>query len=178
MVKNGKLTRQGEGFVNPNKPSVIGGSLPVDDAPSDNSKITRFLLEVYSWPKIDTTNPEEVMGRWVEYLEHCDNYGMRPTNQAAYFAIGILAEDVSLIERGLKGSPTMTQAIKNIKAYLAGYREILGVEGRLYPAALIWWQKNYDGLRDTQEIIITPSNPLGDGASAEDIRKRLSGSVI
>ena len=35
-------------------------------------------------------------------------------------------------------------------------------DGKVNPVTGIFWQKNYDGLKDQQEHVITPNNVLGD----------------
>ena len=47
-------------------------------------------------------------------------------------------------------------------------------DGKVNPVVGIFWQKNYDGLRDQQEHIIAPANPLGEGRSAEELQKKYS----
>jgi len=47
------------------------------------------------------------------------------------------------------------------------------VDGKVNPVTGIFWQKNYDGLRDAQEIVVTPNaSPLGDGESAERLAEK------
>ena len=45
-------------------------------------------------------------------------------------------------------------------------------DGHVNPVVGIFWQKNYDGLKDQQETIITPNNPLGDATDTEALRRR------
>ena len=51
-------------------------------------------------------------------------------------------------------------------------------EGKINPVTYIFRAKNYFGLQDKQEYVITPNNPLGDHADPEDIQKRLEEGVI
>ncbi len=45
-------------------------------------------------------------------------------------------------------------------------------DGKINPVTGIFWQKNYDGLKDQQEQVIIPANPLGDSTDAETLRRR------
>lgn len=47
-------------------------------------------------------------------------------------------------------------------------------DGKINPVTGIFWQKNYDGLRDQTELAIAPVNPLGEGKSAEELAKKYS----
>jgi hypothetical protein len=50
-------------------------------------------------------------------------------------------------------------------------------EGKLNPVTYIFRSKNYYGMKDQQEHVITPNNPLGDAASPEEIRRRLNEGI-
>ena len=64
-----------------------------------------------------------------------------------------------------------------MQRFCGSYRELLGADGKLNPVTLIWWQKNYDGFVDKQELVVTPNNPLGDITSPEEIKKRLGEGI-
>ena len=59
--------------------------------------------------------------------------------------------------------------IKKAKRVMGTYREILGSEGKLNPSTLIFWQKNYDGLKDIQDITITPNTGMEADSTPEQI---------
>lgn len=46
-------------------------------------------------------------------------------------------------------------------------------DGKVNPVTGIFWQKNYDGLRDQQEVVLTPNtSPLGEQADAESLKQK------
>ena len=45
-------------------------------------------------------------------------------------------------------------------------------DGKVNPVTGIFWQKNYDGLRDQQEVVVTPNNPLGEMGDTERIKQK------
>jgi len=46
-------------------------------------------------------------------------------------------------------------------------------DGKINPVTGIFWQKNYDGLRDQQEVVLTPNqSPLGEQKDAESLRQK------
>lgn len=53
----------------------------------------------------------------------------------------------------------------------------MGANGKLNPATLIWWQKNYDGFVDKTETVVTPNNPLGMAEDPKEIEKRIIDSL-
>ena len=46
------------------------------------------------------------------------------------------------------------------------------------PVTLVWWQKNYDGLVDKSEVVLTPNNPLGTITDQKQLEERIAGSVV
>ena len=52
------------------------------------------------------------------------------------------------------------------------------MSGQINPVTLVWWQKNYDGLVDTQQIVVRPDAPLGDYQSPEELQKRIEANVV
>ena len=46
-------------------------------------------------------------------------------------------------------------------------------DGKVNPVTGIFWQKNYDGLKDQQEVVLTPNtNPLGEQKDAEALKQK------
>ena len=81
-------------------------------------------------------------------------------------------------ETGGEGStPTRRNLIKKAKELLASYDAEMVAEGKLNPVTYIFRAKNYFGMRDQVEHVVTPNNPLGDEVNPDDIRKRLEASL-
>ena len=59
---------------------------------------------------------------------------------------------------------------------------MLGADGRLNPVTLVWWQKNYDGFVDNQQVTLIPGNPMGAEGDptqmAQKYQKALPGAAI
>ena len=46
-------------------------------------------------------------------------------------------------------------------------------DGKVNPVTGIFWQKNYDGMKDQQEVVLTPNqNPLGEQKDAESLKQK------
>ena len=53
------------------------------------------------------------------------------------------------------------------------YREGLMEDGKVNPVTGIFWQKNYDGMKDQQEVVLTPNtSPLGEQKDAEALKQK------
>jgi hypothetical protein len=56
---------------------------------------------------------------------------------------------------------------------LASFDAEMVTEGKINPVTYIFRAKNYFGLQDKQEYVLTPNNPLGDTKDPAEIQKRL-----
>ena len=170
LNKNDATMEQGKELVK-RKMKPRGGNSPVigdngvHTKPGDNSKIAGFLIQAME-------------KRFWNYVALCFERDVRVTNQVAYFAIGITKDDVYNWENGLTRSSEHRDFIKKVKTFCGSYREMLGADGKLNPVTLVWWQKNYDGLVDKSEVVLTPNNPLGTITDQKQLEERIAGSVV
>ena len=159
--------------INRNSP-VIGenGLKPISD--EENALFCRCAQNVFNSPKVNLKNPQEVEEAIDNYFRDCIDKGLRPGNIGLYTVLGLTKQDVSNAILGYSKvlPPATIDFIKKAKGALAAYRVLLGSHGKINPVTLIFWQKNYDGLRDQQDIIVTPNNPLGEVPDAETMEQR------
>ena len=177
IAKNGEervKKPRGDGW----KYSPVIGDNGIYTKPGDNSKIAGLLYEIGQWGVVDRTNVQEMEDRFWRYVQICLERDIRVTNQAAYLAMGISRDDVHHWENGISRTPEHCTLIKKVKAFCGAYREMLGANGKLNPATLIWWQKNYDGMKDVQEVVISPKNPLGDTLDQKELEAKIADIVI
>lgn len=60
---------------------------------------------------------------------------------------------------------------------MASFDAKLVQENKVNPTTYIFRAKNYFGLRDTQEYVLTPNNPLGAETDPEEIQRRLEDGI-
>lgn len=173
-----------EGKKPPAKGKPRGGKSPVigdngiKTEPGDNSKYATILLELSSWPKPDKRNVEELEDRFMEYLQYCAINDVKIGNQMAYLAMGLNKDDVYDMEHGRKLDSTHSDFIKKVKQICAGNRELLMQDGKVNPITGIFWQKNYDQMKDVQDITITPNNQLQPTMSLDQIAEKVKADVV
>lgn len=138
-----------------------------------NSRRIRFMSLIMPTEPLDHNDVDEMERRFSRYLELCAEWDMKIGNQAAYAAIGInkgLAWEWA--NRNL-GNPRRTDFIKKVQQICAMYREGLMEDGKVNPVTGIFWQKNYDGMKDQQEVVLTPNtSPLGEPQDAEALKQK------
>ena len=130
----------------------------VDNSPVDvqeNALFVQYALDIFNTPDPDLNNPKEVKQCIDNYFNNCISKGLRPGNLGLYASLGLDKRQVFEMVNGriTKGASRETiELIKKAQKTLSSMREILGAQGKLNPATLIFWQKNFDNLQDVQTI--------------------------
>ena len=164
-----------EGYKN----SLISGE-NVDIDYDLNKAMIEVCLDVINseYPMLD--NPLQVKQAINNYFESCISRGLKPGNLGLYACLGLDKNDVkNVIEGRAKSvdgrnvSPECAGLIKKACKGLSLYRESLGSTGKLNPATLIFWQKNYDGLEDVQRVDVAPVNTLQADKTPEQIASEI-----
>lgn len=137
-----------------------------------NTQMIMFMREVMPEEPIDINDVEEMNRRFTRYLDICAKYDKKIGNLAAYAAIGITKEQAKEFELHSKSNPARAYFIKKVRQFCSMYREGLMQDGKVNPVTGIFWQKNYDGLKDQQEVVVTPNNPLGEMGDTERIKQK------
>lgn len=183
LLKTDELMEQGEKVVK-TKMKPRGGNSPVigdngvHTQPGDNAKYAGVLATILRWGPVDKSDVDALEKRFWNFVDYCMEHDVKVTNQVTYLAMGITKDDVYNWENDRTRSPAHSELIKKVKSFCAAYREMLGADGRLNPVTLVWWQKNYDGLVDKSEVVLTPNNPLGTITDQKQLEERIAGSVV
>jgi hypothetical protein len=132
-----------------------------------------FMQAILPTEPLDYNDVDEMERRFKRYLDLCAEWDMKIGNQAAYAAIGI---DKGLVWDWLnrrEANPRRTDFLKKVQKVCAMYREGLMEDGKVNPVTGIFWQKNYDGMKDQQEVVLTPNtSPLGEQKDAEALKQK------
>ena len=143
-----------------------------DLEPGYNTKRIQFMMAILPTEPLDPNDVDEMERRFQNYLRLCAEWDMKVGNQAAYAAIGI---DKGVAWDWINKSTNVKRSdfVKKVQKICAMYREGLMEDGKVNPVTGIFWQKNYDGLRDQQEVVLTPNtSPLGEQKDAEQLKQK------
>lgn len=143
-----------------------------------NSRRIAFMLQIIPTEPLDIHDVDEMERRFDRYLELCRVNDMKVGNMAAYTAIGIDKEQARDFETASQSDSRRAHFIKKVKKICAMYREGLMEDGKVNPVTGIFWQKNYDGLKDQQEVVVTPNNPLGEIPNEGELRKQIEDAIV
>ena len=115
------------------------------------------LLSVMQYMKTPMVKDEdEAVDRLTVYFNTCASNGTKPVWEETALALGTTRQSLWEWENGVKRGPLSAYFVKKIKEMLASYDAKLVAEGKLNPVTYIFRSKNYYGMRDESEMVITP----------------------
>lgn len=150
----------------------------------ENANMVNCILESFNSPLPDLDKPQEVEKAINDYFKRCISRGLRPGNLGLYNAIGLDKNNVRDLVQGrvktVNGKSVNIGTISLIKKaikQMGEFREMLGSQGKLNPATLIFWQKNFDGLEDVQRVDVAPINALQPERTPEELQKLIEEDI-
>jgi len=139
--------------------------------PGDNSRYLRYALASWDLPPIDISDPKQVENRIREYFQFCVENDRKPNIKGLGNWLGVDDTTVSSWRRGEYRAETHSPLIKKAVDALQEMWWDYGQNGKCNPASWIFIGKNAFGMRDEQQVVITPNNPLDQG-NPEETRKK------
>lgn len=167
-VKSGKPTKGRGGTRNfPNAKAIV-------ETEEDRALVSKLLNEtLHAYRKPRVRNDEELLKGLDDYFKHCADTGQIPTIEEMCLSIGYDDKTVWDWENGRRRgfSDETAEIIKKAKYFCKTFDAKLVISGKLNFLAYCFRAKNYYGMVDKQEVVLTPNqNP--EDYSVEDIRKQ------
>ena len=169
IMEIGQKVTKGRGGKN-NFPSSKVAVETEDDKKLVSTLLTEVLVE-HKQPKVHSD--EELAERFNDYFTRCAIKGQVPTVEEMCMSTGYAYSTIYDWETGRRGgfSNSTAEIIKKAKDVLKTFDAKLVISGKLNFLAYCFRAKNYYGMVDKQEMVLTPNTNSVD-YSAEDIRKR------
>ena len=149
----------------------------------DVSRILANCLQWYKMPKVK--NEQELEERIGQFFVECINTGQIPTVEKMCLAIGYDRQTVWRWENGERSSelgPRAGDVTKKGKEFLATFEAEMVTEGKINPVVYIFRAKNFFGMKDVQDYVLTPNNAMGAESDptqmAQKYQKALPGASI
>lgn len=135
------------------------------------------MLNILTWPAIDISDVKAIETRAYEYLCFCAENNRPVTNRGLYLALGVTKSTVDNWAKKTESDPELAHCATKILSICSAYREMSAAENKLNPVLTIWWQKNYDGMSNKQEVQLTVENPMGDRSNLDELERKYKASV-
>ena len=159
----------------PNKGEIVTSTeMQTTATRQEISNIIRESLYWYNKPLVRTD--EECAERLNEFFTTVVSAGMTPTYEKLCLALGTYREVVDKWVRGDLGE-TRSLMLKKAKQILADMDATLVSQGKIPQVTYIFRSKNFYGMQDKQEVVLTPNNQLEGASKAELEQKYLEGIV-
>ena len=137
-------------------------------------EISRIVMESFQYFNREPVKTnEECAERLNAYFSQCSTTGQIPTVEDMALALGVTRWTLLDWEKECVKNPVRSSMIKKAKQILAGIDAKLVSEHKIPQITYIFRAKNFFGMRDQQEVVLTPNkSPLGDGGDAETIKNK------
>lgn len=134
-------------------------------------------LHAYRHPKV--SNDIELAGRIDQYFEMCAETGQIPTVEELCLSTGYAESTIWDWETGRRGgfSSDTADIIKKAKDFLKTFDAKLVISGQLNFLTYCFRAKNYYGMIEKSEVVVTPNNPLGDTSNPEEIAQKYKAAL-
>ena len=144
-----------------NSPVIGDNGLTFEDDDEKKLLIRNSLENAMQWFNVPTVkNDEEAIQRLDEYTKGCINRGLRPTVEGMALCFGTTRQSMWEWETGRKQGPISADVIKKAKEMIAAFDADMVAQNKLNPVAYIFRSKNYYGMKDQQDIVITPKQEV------------------
>lgn len=108
---------------------------------------------------------------FIAYLHLCQEDGFNISNIAAYASMGF--PSAAHFERFLqKDNPEIKAFAASVKQTCAMFRETLVADSKLNPVIGIFWQRNFDGLRNDTEQVQAAQEQEDDFTAAKSYKEK------
>lgn len=135
-------------------------------------EIKNILSNSLYWkgrPKVHTD--EECADRLNEFFTHCAETGEIPTVEKMCLALGYTRMSLWYWEQGTQGE-ARKEMIQMAKEILASIDAELVSRGKIPQITYIFRAKNFFGLSDKTEVVVTPNNPFESNMTSDELREK------
>ena len=110
----------------------------------------------------------------LDKLQECAEEGIIPKWETIGLALGIGRAEAWNIATGRRGTPARQRMMQRAKDILAAIDAELVTTGKVNPVVWIFRAKNFYDMKDTQDVVVTPKQPLGEQQTTEELADKYS----
>lgn len=116
-------------------------------------KFDEYMVAIKPRTQLNPNDVDELKRRFNNYRKKTIEYGMEYANINAYNALGLSSEQIkSYTGARYADNPERGDFLRGVLYFLGSYREQAIMKGYMPQIPGIFAQKNYDNMRDVQEV--------------------------
>lgn len=135
----------------------------------DNTRYLRYARASQNLPPIDISDPKQVEQRINEYFDFCELNDRKPNIKGLGNWLGVDDETVRRWRTGEYRADTHCGLIKKAVDLLQEMWWDYGQNGKTNPASWIFIGKNAFGMKDVQDVVVTPNQAMGEQKEPEQL---------
>lgn len=135
-------------------------------------EIAKFNLMLFNKYNTKPQSPEELADRFTDYFTLCMEYDQIPTVEGLAMVSNYERKSFYEISQGVFRDE-FTPIVKKAKDYVAFFDANLAAKGKIPAPVYIFRSKNFYGMKDTQDVQITPNVNQNIPDNADEIIKKL-----
>lgn len=145
-----------------------------DITPDAKTRALRRTMLISSLNTGRCTSPQEMQERFEELFDMCFKNNFIPTVEALALCSGVDRRTLHDMETAkFEGYQQYSDIIKNAKQFIATIEAELARDGEINSTVYIFRAKNYYGMVDKQEMVVTPNTGLQTPMNEEEILKNI-----
>ena len=135
-----------------------------------SSDISRAIFNATRYIKAEPCKSDEEFGERIEaYFADCAKNGVIPRWETLALSLGVTRQSAWQTATGKYGSPARQRMLARAKDILSAIDAELVQTGKVNPVVYIFRAKNFYDMRDQQDVVITPNQPLGEQKTQEQL---------
>ena len=135
-----------------------------------SNDISQAIMNATRYIKAEPCKSDEEFGERIEaYFADCAQNGVIPRWETLALSLGITRQSAWNTATGKFGSPTRQRMLARAKDILSAIDAELVQTGKVNPVVYIFRAKNFYDMRDQQDVVITPNQPLGEQKTQEQL---------
>lgn len=147
-----------------------------------SNKSLAYSKQVFAYAqergKCDMKNADEMRERFYDYIDICTQMDIKPNVTGVASAFGVDRTKLTeLHARRTKAPIEVYELVDEIYAFMNMYLEGIFSDGDIPTVNGIFLLKNHFGYKDQQEVVVAPTQPLGEDVSDKLLEEKYSKSV-
>ena len=137
--------------------------------------ISRAIANATRYIKAEPCKSDDEMAERINsYFADCQKNGAIPKWETLSLCLGITRQNAWGIATGKYGSAVAQRMLQRAKDILSAIDAELVSTGKIPQVVYIFRAKNFYDMKDQQDVVVTPNNPLGDAMTTEQLTEKYS----